>query len=153
MEAVRAFSALANNGKMVVPHLVSRIEYGDGTSKKIEPIFSEQVITPETAATMATMLTHVVDDAMSGGIHKMPHYTIAAKTGTAQIANETGGGYYENKYLHSFFGFFPAKNPKFLVLLFMKDPKGVNFASQTLTDPFFTLAQFLLHYYTITPDR
>ncbi len=153
VEAVRAFSALANNGKMVTPHLVSRIEYEDGTSKKIDPVLSSEVISPESAATISTMLTHVVDDALGGGVHKMPHYTIAAKTGTAQVANENGGGYYESKYLHSFFGFFPAKNPKFLVLLFMKDPKGVDFASQTLTDPFFKLAQFLLHYYTITPDR
>jgi cell division protein FtsI/penicillin-binding protein 2 len=153
VEAVRAFSALANGGKMVTPHLVSRIEYENGTAKKIDPVLSDQVISPDSAATIATMMTHVVDDALGGGIHKMEHYAIAAKTGTAQIAKESGGGYYEGRYLHSFFGFFPATNPKFLILLFLKDPKGVDYASQTLTDPFFSLAQFLLHYYNVSPDR
>lgn len=153
VEIVRAFSALANGGIMTTPHLASRIEYTSGQVKEIEPIYSHRVLKEETARTISRMLTHLVDDALGGGAHKLEHYSIAAKTGTAQIANQENGGYYEDRYLHSFFGYFPATNPKFLVFLFLKDPKGVNFASQTLTDPFFSLAKFLLHYYNVSPDR
>ncbi|HRH31385.1 MAG TPA: penicillin-binding transpeptidase domain-containing protein, partial [Candidatus Paceibacterota bacterium] len=153
VEAVRAFSSIANGGKMVTPHLASEIVLSSGLKKEV--VFAEPiaVLKPETAATISAMMTHVVDEAMGGGIHKMEHYTIAGKTGTAQIAKESGGGYYSNKYLHSFFGFFPATNPKFLVFLFLRDPKGVDYASQTLIDPFFATAKFLLNYYNVPPDR
>lgn len=153
IEAVRAFTALANDGKMVTPHIASSIVLSTGITKEIEVPAPVQVLSPEATATIATMMTHIVDKAMGGGIHKMEHYTIAGKTGTAQIAKESGGGYYTNKYLHSFFGFFPATNPKFLVFLFLRDPKGVDYASQTLIDPFFATAKFLLNYYNIPPDR
>ncbi len=153
VEAVRAFSALANNGKMVVPHLASGITLASGRTEAISISEPVTVLSPESTVTISNMLTHVVDFAMGGGIHKMEHYTIAGKTGTAQIAKESGGGYYDNKYLHSFFGYFPATNPKFLVFLFLRDPKGVDFASQTLIEPFFATAKFLLNYYNIPPDR
>ncbi|MEN9582595.1 MAG: hypothetical protein RL641_549 [Candidatus Parcubacteria bacterium] len=151
--AVRAFSALANDGKMVTPHLASKIILSSGIVEKIPVAEQPQVLSPESTTTLTNMLVHVVDDAMGGGIHKMERYSIAAKTGTAQIAKESGGGYYDNKFLHSFFGYFPASNPKFLVFLFLRDPKGVDFASQTLVDPFFATAKFLLNYYNVPPDR
>ncbi|MBP7831794.1 MAG: penicillin-binding protein 2 [Candidatus Pacebacteria bacterium] len=153
VEAVRAFSSIANGGKMVTPHLASEIVLSSGLKKEMTIAEPVAVLKPETAATISVMMTHVVDKAMGGGIHKMEHYTIAGKTGTAQIAKESGGGYYSNKYLHSFFGFFPATNPKFLVFLFLRDPKGVDYASQTLIDPFFATAKFLLNYYNVPPDR
>jgi cell division protein FtsI/penicillin-binding protein 2 len=101
------------------------------------------------------MLITVVDQALAGGTMKMDHYSIAAKTGTAQIARPAaqGGGYYPNQWLHSFFGYFPAYNPRFLVFLYTLRPKDVNYASQTLTQPFFDITNFLINYYDIPPDR
>ncbi len=83
----------------------------------------------------------------------LTHYTIAGKTGTAQVAKEQGGGYYDDKHFHSFFGYFPAHDARFLVLLFTSDPKGVNYASQTFIPPFTDIARFLISYYEIAPDR
>ncbi len=98
------------------------------------------------------MLVHVFES-YYGGALKLKHYTIAAKTGTAQIAKLKRRGYYSNKYLHSFFGYFPAYNPKFLVFLFLKNPKDVKYAAQTLISPFMNITKFLLNYYNIPPDR
>jgi cell division protein FtsI/penicillin-binding protein 2 len=78
---------------------------------------------------------------------------VAAKTGTAQIAKPGGGGYYEDKFLHSFVGFFPSYNPKFFIFLFTYHPKGAQFGSETLTVPFMDLTKFLINYYEIPPDR
>jgi cell division protein FtsI (penicillin-binding protein 3) len=151
--AARALAVLGNGGRLVTPHLVTRIEYHDGTSKELTYEDTPQVITKETSEEISRMLTTVVDDALGGGKFSMPNHTIGAKTGTAQIADPNGGGYYEDKYLHSFFGYFPAFNPQFLVFMYTVEPKGVKYASETLTEPFMDIAHFLINYYTIPPDR
>ena len=98
------------------------------------------------------MLVNTVDNALLEGTRKMENYSIAAKTGTAQMPKE-GGGYYENEYFHSFFGYAPAFDPQFLVFLYFKNPRGVKYASHSLTDPFMDIMKFLLNYYEVPPDR
>ncbi len=123
-----------------------------GVSKSTEPDKGDRVITQETSETITRMLVNVVDNALLNGKFKHEHYAIAAKTGTAQMADPTGG-YYADRYLHSFFGYFPAYNPRFLVFLFTIHPKGVDYASNTLAEPFNDIADFLISYYNLPPDR
>lgn len=149
----RALAALGNGGKMVTPHLADRIEYEDGTVKKITYPEGAQVFTAETSETISRMLTTVVDKALKHGTVALPHHSVAAKTGTAQIANPNGGGYYADKYLHSFFGYFPSYDPQFLVFLYTVEPQGVQYASETLTTPFIDITKFLVNYYNVPPDR
>jgi cell division protein FtsI/penicillin-binding protein 2 len=149
----RALSVVANGGYLVVPHLVKEIDYADGSTKKIAPTKSGPLIRPQTADEVRSMLVTVVDKALAGGTLKRDHYTVAAKTGTAEIADPVHGGYYSDRYLHSFFGFFPAYEPRFIVFLYQVYPKGAKYASETLTKPFDELTTFLLNYYDIPPDR
>ena len=153
IETVRALATLSNGGKMITPHLAKEIQYDDGTIKKIEYPAGEQVLKPETSEEISRMLTVVVDKALRHGQVALPNHTIGAKTGTAQIANPNGGGYYDDRYLHSFFGYFPAYDPKFIIFLYTVEPKGVKYASETLTDPFMEITKFLINYYSIPPDR
>jgi cell division protein FtsI/penicillin-binding protein 2 len=150
---VRALATLANGGVLITPHLVKRIEYANGESRNITYPEGERIFKTKTSEDATRMLVEVVDSALKGGKAKNPYYTVAAKTGTAQIADSTGGGYYEDRYLHSFFGYFPAYDPKFLIFLYTVEPKGVKYASETLTDPFIDLVQFLINYYELPPDR
>jgi cell division protein FtsI/penicillin-binding protein 2 len=149
---IRALSTLANGGKLVTPHLTTRFEYTDGTIETLEPPIV-QVLNKETTDEVTKMLVKVVDDALKKGSYKMEHYSIAAKTGTAQIADRTNGGYYKDRYLHSFFGYFPAYNPRFIVFLYHVYPKNADFASETLADPFIQITKFLINYYELPPDR
>lgn len=150
---VRALSVLANGGVLITPHIVKKIEYESGISKKLSFAPGKQVIKKETSEEISRMLVKVVDTALQGGKAKIPGYSVAAKTGTAQMTEEGRPGYVEGKYLHSFFGYFPAYNPKFLVFLFHTYPKNVRYASETLTDPFTHITKFLINYYQIPPDR
>jgi len=153
MEAVRAFSVLANGGKLITPHLVKEIKYDNGLSKKVEyPIEKEGLLKKETTDTLTQMLIHVFES-YGSGVYKFDHYSVATKTGTAQVAKEDGKGYYTDRHMHSFFGYFPAYDPKFLVFLFLKNPKGVNYASQTLIPPFENITKFIFNYYNVPPDR
>ncbi|MDO8561519.1 MAG: penicillin-binding protein 2, partial [bacterium] len=112
IEMIRALGALANDGKLAEPHVVTAVRYESGIVRNVTPLPQERVLKPETVETMATMLTEVYDKALLGGELKQEHYSIAAKTGTAQIGMEGGGGYYEDRYFHSFFGYFPSHDPK-----------------------------------------
>jgi cell division protein FtsI/penicillin-binding protein 2 len=150
---VRALSALANGGTLIAPHIVDKIEYANGLSKKISFAPGKQVIKEDTSKQITKMLVSVVDIALRNGTAKIPGYSIAAKTGTAQMTNEGQAGYVYGKYLHSFFGYFPATDPKYLVFLFQIYPKNVQYASETLTEPFLNITKYLINYYQIPPDR
>lgn len=152
IQTIRALAALGNGGKLVTPHVVDSIIYQNGERKKIVEETPEQVISADASERVSRMLVHVVDTALMHGAGKMEHYSIAAKTGTAQMV-QPGKGYYEDRYLHSFFGYFPAYEPKYIVFLFHTYPKGAQYASATLTDPFFKLVKFLISYYEVPPDR
>ena len=150
---VRALSALANGGYLVTPHVVQKIEYRGGFSKELDYPKGRRVIKQSSSEEISRMLTEVVDSALLGPKEKMKNYSIAAKTGTAQLEMEDGKGYYADKYLHSFFGYFPAYDPEFLVFLFTRNPQGEIYASHTLKTPFMNLTKFLINYYEIPPDR
>lgn len=154
ISTIRALSVIANGGTLVTPHVIKRINYPGGFFKNTDTAEGVRVLKPETSEAISSMLVQVVDKALIQGKGKNEHYTIGAKTGTAQMAKPNGGGYYEDKYLHSFFGYFPAHDPKFIILLYTLDPKVGNlFAADTLALPFFDLSKFLINYYEIPPDR
>ncbi len=151
--ATRALAALGNGGRLVTPHLVSHIEFLDGTERVIRYPEGAQVISPAASEEISRMLVRVVDEALRGGGVALPNHTIGAKTGTAQIPRTSGRGYYDDRFLHSFFGYFPAFEPEFIVFMYTVEPKGVQYASETLTEPFMDIARFLINYYSIPPDR
>ncbi len=152
IEMIRALAVLANGGRLVTPHLADEIEYPSGLKKKLEWPVIGQLIKPETQVTITRMLTTVFDN-YNEGKTKFEHYTVAAKTGTAQISNPAGG-YYTDRNLHTFMAYFPAEHPRFIVFLYNQYPKnGARFSSETLLPPFIDLSKFLISYYDVPPDR
>ncbi len=147
---VRGFASLANGGTMVTPHIASQVIEASGKTSTIEHKPGDRVLKPETISTITNMLVHVVDDGYHIG---NPHYSVAAKTGTAQIARSDGSGYYTDRNLHSLIGFFPASKPRFVLYLFNVYPKGALYAIQTLGTPFMDMVDFMNNYYEIAPDR
>lgn len=151
VSAVRAFSALANKGIPITPHVVKYVDYNIGGEEEVLPLTLPAIISPETAEEITRMLVGVVDTSMTQTVKK-EHYSIGGKTGTAQML-DPNGGYHDTKRLHSFFGYFPAYDPQFLIFLYTVDPKGVRYSSQSLAPLFAELSDFLINYYSIPPDR
>ncbi len=150
---VRALSVIANGGVLVEPHVVKSIKYKIGITEDTPIDIGRRVIKRETAEEVTRMMIYSVDNVLSGGAYRQPNYSVAVKTGTAQVLKAGGGGYEEDKFLHSFVGYFPAYNPKFIIFLYTLNPKGARFGSETLTVPFMDTVKFLTNYYEIPPDR
>ncbi len=153
IETVRALASLANGGYLVTPHVVKAVHYDTGVTLDKAWNHDDRILKQETTVQVSRMLTKVVDESLVKGAIKIPNYSVAAKTGTAQIANPAGGGYYQDRFLHSFFGYFPSYDARFVVFLFALEPVGAPYASQTLADPFHSLTEFLINYYAVPPDR
>ena len=150
---IRALATLANGGLLVTPHIASKIKLESGLEKKLDYLNTPTKISSATAMETTRMLVNVMDKLVQNKKANLENYSIAVKTGTAQIANPNGGGYYEDRHMHSFFGYFPAYDPKFIILLYAVNPKGVLYAAETWTDPFLSLSKFLISYYQVIPDR
>lgn len=150
MQLVAAVGLLANKGKLMKPYIVDEVKLPDGTTKKTQPQEVRQVVSAETAAKVTSMMVGVVKQGFDkhAGVEG---YQVAGKTGTAQLPDSKGG--YSEDFIHSFIGFAPASDPKFLILIKIEKPKGNVFASNTLPPFFGDLANYLLNYYEIPPDR
>jgi len=153
IELIRALASLGNGGNLVVPHVVKEIRYKTGVTKKMSYPITRTKISKETSQEITGMLVTVMDKSIKGGLGKLEHFRVAVKTGTAQVADNRNGGYYKDRHTHSFFGYFPAYDPKFIVLLYAVNPKGVAYSATTWSDPFLDITKFLLNYYNVPPDR
>ena len=117
IQLVRAMAAVANGGKVLLPHIVKQV--GDKTTDT--PTVLRSVATPTSCATMRTLMRAVVKDGTAPWAN-LPGYEVAGKTGTAQKA-VPGKGYVDGKYTSLFAGFFPVDAPKYLGLVVLDEVK------------------------------
>lgn len=151
IQLVNGISAIANNGKLMRPYIVKEIIHADGSSTPTKPQIIGSPIKDTTAHTLAQMLTAVVDKGFDRA--RIAGYDVAGKTGTAQIPDANGSYLENNEFIHDFVGFAPSYSPKFVILIKIDKPKGINFASNSLSPVFGDITQFLLRYYNIPPTR
>ena len=150
IELISAVSAIANQGIMVRPRVLSSFRNQDGIIARVESDKGERIISAAAARSLANMMVSVVDNGYDKAA-KVPGYYVAGKTGTAQVPLKDEKNYGEET-IHTFVGFAPAFNPRFAILLKINNPKGINFASNSLSPTFRQLTEFMLNYYGIKPD-
>jgi len=129
------------------PYLVEKIIFPDGKTKENSSKVIANPISEETANILSELLVNAVEKNILG---KVKGYQLAGKTGTAQIPFK---GKYLDEYIHSYVGFGPAKNPKFIILIKLDKPKKATLSGFTVVPAFKKLAQFLLNYYNIPPNN
>ncbi len=150
LQVVMAFSAIANDGYLMTPKVVSEIDLSNGEVKKIEDRILSRPISSSTSDIMVKMLT----DTVSGGEAKFfvtKKYQVAGKTGTAQIP--TKGGYDETRTNATFVGFFPSyKN--FVMLVKLEEPRSPSgYAAETAVPLWMRISEDLANYYNLPPDK
>ncbi|OGY61559.1 MAG: hypothetical protein A3H06_00440 [Candidatus Colwellbacteria bacterium RIFCSPLOWO2_12_FULL_44_13] len=136
---INALAAIANDGYLMRPYI----------TKDKEPETIRRVISKQTADTVTEMMVSAVDKAK---VARIKSYAVAGKTGTAQVPDFKNGGYTED-VINTYVGFTPATNPRFIILVKLDKPYGAPLAGLTVVPAFRNLAEFMLHYYNIPPDR
>ncbi|KPU44042.1 stage V sporulation protein D [Oxobacter pfennigii] len=137
IQMATVFSIIANDGKMMEPHLVKKIQSVDKDGniiekKETQPKMVRQVISPEVAKQLRGYLEKVIS--VGGGKKAyVEGYSIAGKTGTAQKAE--GGRYASGKYVASFVGMAPADNPKYVVYVSIDEPDPSNYYAGQIAAP------------------
>jgi len=139
MELISAFASIANDGVLMKPYII----------ETTGPEAVRRVISREAANKVTAMMVSAVRKAR---VAQIADYTIAGKTGTAQLPDFNRGGYSKD-FIHTFVGFAPASDPRFVILIKIDKPQGVVLSGRTVVPAFRNLAEFLINYYSIPPDN
>jgi cell division protein FtsI (penicillin-binding protein 3) len=145
LQMISAYSAIANEGVWVEPHLVERV----GNGAPVQPV-RRRIMSVGTAHAVRHMLRQVVEEG-TGTTAQVPGYRIAGKTGTAAKPDERGG-YSNYKYVASFVGFVPVKNPRLVILVTVDEPKGAIWGGVVAAPAFAEIAKFTTQYLEVAPE-
>lgn len=148
IEMLKAASAIANKGKAFTPQVVNKLN-GNGWEETIKPKY-EQVISEDTANKITAMMVEAAKSGESKWTNILG-FKVAGKTGTAQIPIK--GHYDAEKTIASFIGFAPADDPKFIMLVTLKEPITSPWASETAAPLWYSIARELFSYLKIQPEN
>lgn len=148
LQMLTSINAIANDGLMMEPRVVYQMVDGDRVLSS-PPLARRRSVSAETADIVTQMMVAAVRDGLDDSA-QLPGYTVAGKTGTAQIPGVTG--YLPGQFNMTFVGFLPADDPQVSVLVLLNRPQSGNFASQTAAPVFANLASRLVNLLEIPPD-
>ncbi len=134
LQLVTAYSAIANGGELLEPHLVKEVRSLDGkVIYRAEPRAVRRVMSGEVARTVQHMLLAVVQDGTATKAD-LQTFDVAGKSGTARRTSRNAG-YTTGNYTASFVGLFPGKDPQYVVLVKLDSPKGKHYAGGDIAAP------------------
>ncbi len=152
VQMVKAWAVLANGGVEITPHVVSKIQT-DGKEIELKTPKGRRIISASTAKVLTQMLVRVANESPVhfplDRVSELSKFRIAAKSGTAEIS--AGGKYQKQGTIASVIGYFPADNPRFLVMVKLNEPEVRPWGSDTAGPVFASIARDLLYYYGVTP--
>jgi cell division protein FtsI/penicillin-binding protein 2 len=146
IQMVQAYGALANGGILRTPRLIEKIGGQPVPEEK-----GRQIIKPQVAAEVREMLKGVLAAGGTASEVSVPGYSLAGKTGTAQVA--TKEGYSDTKYVASFVGVAPADDPRIVVSIMVNQPQGAHTGGEVAAPGFGELAAFTLPYLGVPTDQ
>lgn len=152
LQVIRSFAAMANGGTMVKPHIVAAFGRAgrreSRTSAEVDSL--ARVATSGTLRSLNRLLEAVVEEG-TGTAAGVAGYRVAGKTGTAQKAG--GRGYLEDRFVASFAGFVPSRDPKLVGLVVLDEPEGLFHGGEVAAPVFGAIAARVLPYLGIAPTH
>jgi cell division protein FtsI (penicillin-binding protein 3) len=139
IQMVAGYTAIANGGMLRPPRLIKKV--GD---EPVEEPEGRQIISPQVSSEIREMLEGVLAPGGTAAEVSVPGYTLAGKTGTAEVAEN--GEYSDTKYVASFIGFAPAQNPQLLAAVIVDQPQGEIYGGSVAAPAFGQIAEFALPY-------
>lgn len=140
IELISAIASIANGGVMMRPYL----------NAALQPESLGRIISTSTASQVVGMMTAAVDDVV--GAPAISGYSIAGKTGSAFIPDLVHGGY-TDQLVDSYVGYGPTTDPRFIILIRLNTLPETSLAVDSVVPAFKALAQYIINYYNIPPDR
>ena len=150
LQLASAYAAIANGGTLYRPYVVASRSGADG-EHRTAPVPVRRVISERTAATLVAMLTTTVDSGIANAA-SLKGYSVAGKTGTAQIPSDDGR-YIDDAYISSFAGFVPAIDPRMVVVVVLEKPQSKLLGTVPAMNTFKAIATDALRYARVQPDR
>ena len=145
MQMMAGYAAIANGGLLRAPRLIESVG-----GEPVETENGQRVIGADVAAEVRTMLEGVLAAGGTASEVSVPGYTLAGKTGTAEVAEN--GTYSDTKYVASFIGFAPAQDPRLLVAVVVDQPQGEIYGGTVAAPAFGEIAEFALPYLGVPPQ-
>ncbi len=145
LQMARAYSAIANGGRLVTPHLVQKIG-----GRTVRHARGHRVVSRRVSKEMLSMLRGVVLEG-TGTAAAIPGYTVAGKTGTAAKV-DSGGHYSTTNYVASFVGMVPATRPRLVIMAMVDQPRGAIWGGVVAAPAFQQIARFCLQHLEVPPD-
>jgi cell division protein FtsI/penicillin-binding protein 2 len=145
IQLAAAYSAIANGGVWIEPHLVDHV-----SGSTPAPLHRRRILTPDVDFELRKMLQGVVSDQGTAQLAAIPGYTVAGKTGTAQKPGRYG--YIPGAYVATFVGMVPALHPRLVVLVSVDQPRGGIYGGTVAAPAFEQIASFDLQYLEVPPD-
>jgi cell division protein FtsI/penicillin-binding protein 2 len=146
MQMAAAYAAIANGGILRPPHVIQDV--GD---KRVAVPKGRRIIKPAVATQLRSMLEGVLGPGGTASEASIPGYKLAGKTGTAQKPDPVNGGYSDTKFVSSFVGFAPARDPRLLVAVMVDEPQGEIYGGVVAAPAFQAITSFALPYLGIPP--
>ncbi len=150
LQLAAAYAVIANGGILYQPYVVAARRDADG-EHRTAPVAVRRAVGADTAAILRTMLTSTVDNGIAKGA-SIPGFSVAGKTGTAQIPGEDGR-YVDDAYISSFAGFVPASDPRYVVVVVLERPQSKLLGTVTAMTAFKSIATDALRNARVQPDR
>jgi cell division protein FtsI (penicillin-binding protein 3) len=154
MQMVMAYATIANGGFLMRPYLVRRVVGPKGeVLLENQPHVVRRVVSEKTSRLLASMLKEVTNEGGTGMMAKVEGFEVAGKTGTAQKADLTHGGYAAAKRVGSFVGFVPADDPKLVALVLVDEPEGAVYGGVVAAPAFRNIARGALRHLVVAPQK
>ena len=158
IQHLQALSIIANDGKMLKPHIVEKIENSNtgATTYERQIEESEALVSEDTIKKIKQLMYNVVNgqnEGTAGNRYQIDGLDIIGKTGTAQIYDDRNGGYLTdaNAYVYSFAGMFPKDDPQIIIYAAIKKPNYGN--TITISEPVVDVMKNIAKYKNINTTK